>query len=137
MTNSSAQPRSIAEAEFLHRIREALVHDPPEVVVDGTVDYTLGGSLSVPEEPGVYLVHDLRGVLYIGRTANMHQRYLQHYRDSHNSRVTAVLRRPLGRLQFSWMTVDVCDQARLERNLIRAIQPLCNRLLYRNDHQYQ
>lgn len=134
MTNRMALPRSIAEAEFIHEIRNALVYDPPEIVLDGTVAYTLGGSLSVPQGPGVYLIHDLRGVLYVGRTANLNQRYFQHYWDSHNSRVTAVLRQPVGRLEFSWITTELSQQVQLERDLIRAIQPLCNRLLYRNNN---
>lgn len=133
MTHEMALPRSIAEAELIHHVRDTLVEDPPEISLDGTVAYSMGGSLSVPRGPGVYLIHDLRGVLYIGRTANLHQRFLQHYWDSHNSRVTAVLRRSVGRLEFSWITTDLGDQAQLERDLIRAIQPLCNRLLYRNN----
>lgn len=133
MINEMTLPRSIAEAEFIHQTRDALVYDPPEIILDGTVAYTVGGSLSVPHKPGVYLIHDLRGVLYVGRTANLHQRYFQHYWDSHNSKVTAVLRRPVGRIEFSWITTDLSEQAQLERDLIRAIQPLCNRLLYRNN----
>ncbi|WP_421874605.1 hypothetical protein [Mycolicibacterium wolinskyi] len=132
ISNEVALPRATAEADALNKAREALVHNPPEVVLDGTVSYTIGGSLSVPEEPGVYLIHDLRGVLYIGRTGNLYKRYLQHYFDSHNSGVTAVQRRPLGRLEFSWMRVDLCEQVRVERDLIRAIQPLCNQLLYKS-----
>jgi predicted GIY-YIG superfamily endonuclease len=133
MTNEMALPRSVAEAELIHQTRNALVYDPPEIFLDETVNYTLGGSLSVPQKPGVYLIHDLRGVLYIGRTANLHQRYFQHYWDSHNCGVTAVLKSPVGRLEFSWITTDLSIQAELERDLIRAIQPLCNRLLYRNN----
>ncbi|WP_157695141.1 GIY-YIG nuclease family protein [Nakamurella panacisegetis] len=126
------EPRSLADAVTTFDHREALVHDPPQMVLDGTVRYTLGGSVSVPADPGVYLIHDLRGVLYVGRTANLYQRYFQHYWDSHNSRVTAALRRPLGRMEFSWMSVDLVDQADLERTLIRSLQPLCNRLLYKH-----
>jgi excinuclease UvrABC nuclease subunit len=132
-TTEAASPRSIAEAELLHHKRDALVYDPPEIDLDGTVSYTAGGSLSVPQRPGVYLIHDLRGVLYVGRTANLHTRYFQHYWDSHNSKVTAVLRKPMGRLEFSWINSDLGEQAQLERELIRAIQPVCNRLLYRKN----
>ena len=134
MTNSvDAAPQSLAHAGVLSLLREALVYDPPGVVLDGTVQYTMGGSISVPEAPGVYFIHDLRGVLYVGRTVNLYHRYFQHYWDSHNTGVTAVLRRPVGRLEFSWMTVDACDLAALERDLIRAFQPLCNRLLYKTN----
>jgi hypothetical protein len=134
VTTQTTSPRSIAEAELIHRTRHALVYDPPEIDLDGTVGYTAGGSLSVPERPGVYLIHDLRGVLYVGRTANLHTRYFQHYWDSHNSKVTAVLRRPLGRLDFSWIISDRGEQSQLERELIRAMQPVCNRLMYRNNN---
>lgn len=118
------------EAEFIFQARQALVADPPDIHLDGTVAYSQGGSLSVPQRPGVYLIHDLRGVLYVGRTANLHQRYFQHYWGSHNNKVTAVLRRPVGRLEFSWIVSELDEQIELERDLIRAIQPLCNRLLY-------
>ena len=123
---------SLGNVEILYQSREALVSDPPEIRLDGTVDYTMGGSMSVPRAEGVYLIHDLRGVLYVGRTVNLHTRFVQHYRASHNDRVTTVLRRPMGRLEFSWMISELGEQEEVERNLIRAIQPLCNRLLYRN-----
>lgn len=118
------------EAEFIYQARQALVAEPPSIHLDGTVTYSQGGSLSVPQRPGVYLIHDLRGVLYVGRTANLYQRFFQHYWGSHNNSVTTVLRRPVGRLEFSWILSGMDEQKELERDLIRAIQPLCNRLLY-------
>lgn len=125
-----AIPPATSEADFIFQARQSLVSDPPEINLNGTVAYSQGGSLSVPARPGVYLIHDLRGVLYIGRTTNLHQRYFQHYWGSHNKQVTAVLRRPVGRLEFSWIASDIDEQVELERDLIRKIQPLCNRLLY-------
>jgi predicted GIY-YIG superfamily endonuclease len=128
--SESAPTDSTANVEFWPRVREALVQSPPEIALDGTVQYTAGGSIVMPPRPGVYLIHDLRGALYIGRTANLHTRYRQHFWGSHNDRVNVALQRPVGRMDFSWMIVDLNEQAAVERELIRAIQPLCNRLLY-------
>jgi predicted GIY-YIG superfamily endonuclease len=126
-------PPSLGDVEVLYQSREALVSDPPQIHLDGTVAYTMGGSMSVPPSPGVYLIHDLRGVLYVGRTSHLHRRFSQHYVASHNDRVSKVLRRPMGRLEFSWMISELGEQEEVERDLIRAIQPLCNRMFYRSN----
>lgn len=112
--------------------RVELATNPPVLELDGTVKYRPGRAVVVPHLGGVYLVHDLRGVLYVGRTADLRVRFGQHFWDSHNSRLTAAIRRSIGELQFSWIVADAAEQDDLERHLIRTFQPLCNRLRYRS-----
>src|SRR5215470_12662107 len=76
----------------------------PGITLDGTVWYRRGWSLSIPKEPGVYLIHDLRGVLYVGRTRNLLQRFEQHYHTTHSRLLAQAIARPVGLTWFSWRT---------------------------------
>lgn len=111
--------------------RHALAFDPPEVRLDGRIPARAGLAGCVPDEAGIYLFHDLRGVLYVGRTGHLRRRFIQHLEGSHNSWLTGALRRPVGELGFGWFLADAGEQDDLERNLIRTFRPLCNHLLYR------
>ncbi|MGY1777736.1 GIY-YIG nuclease family protein [Geodermatophilus sp. SYSU D00804] len=106
--------------------RRTVVHEPPALHLDGTVAYVEGWALLVPATSGVYLVHDLRGFLYIGRTRNLNTRYRQHYWATHNANLVVALRHPIGQTQFSWICCDETTAVALERDLIRGFQPLCN-----------
>lgn len=111
--------------------RRELAFNPPTVLFDGRIPARLGLVGCVPEEPGIYLFHDLRGVLYVGRTTKLRRRFRQHIDGSHNSWLAGALRRPVGDLGFGWFLADAGEQDDLERALIRTFQPLCNHLLYR------
>ena len=103
----------------------------PGITLDGTVWYRRGWALSIPKEPGVYLIHDLRGVLYVGRTRNLLQRFEQHYHTTHSRLLAQAIARPVGLTWFSWRTTtSAAEQEELERELIRRFQPPCNQLLY-------
>lgn len=104
--------------------------DPIQVPIDGSVPYRLDRDLLVPRQPGVYLIHDLRGVLYIGRTRNLRERFNDHYWRPANPRIAAALAQPIGDLRFSWSRIGVPDQIALERRLIHYFNPPCNRLQY-------
>lgn len=113
-----------------HEWRRNVVHTPPALHLDGTVAYVEGWAILVPSTTGVYLVHDLRGFLYIGRTQNLNTRYRQHYWATHNHHLMAALRQPLGQTQFSWVLCDDPTCVELERNLVRSFQPLCNQIRF-------
>lgn len=106
--------------------RRALITNPPPLELDGTVRYRHAWALAVPHRPGVYLMHDLRGILYVGRADNLRRRYEEHLVASHNADVRRALTATLGHLCFSWVLVAAPEQIELERFLIRSLRPLCN-----------
>lgn len=106
--------------------RRALITSPPVLDVAGTVRYRPAWALAVPRRPGVYLIHDLRGVIYIGRADDLRRRYEDHLAGSHNIDVVRALRSTIGNLCFSWVLVAAPEQTELERSLIRSLRPLCN-----------
>ncbi len=113
-------------------VPEERIYDEIDVRVDSTVGFRFAQELLVPQEAGVYMIHDLRGVLYVGRTANLCRRFRQHYWAQHNPLLVAAIVRPVGELSFSWMLAEEgAEQARVERRLIRAFVPPCNRLRYK------
>ncbi len=131
--NSQLKPGAGVKCSCRWHRRAHLVKSPPRISVDGTVPFVPGWALRVPHEPGVYLVHDLRGPLYVGLTEDLNQRFHQHYWDSHNRLLSQALAHPCGEIRFSWILTKPREQAQLERELIRALQPLCNDLMYTHD----
>ena len=109
--------------------RQQLAVDPPQVSFDGDVPARPGLSGCVPDQGGVYLFADFRGVLYVGQTQNLRRRFAQHLNGSHNDWLTRALRRPVGDLRFYWILADPRGQAALEQDLIRAFRPLCNQAM--------
>lgn len=107
-----------------HRAR--LVADPPSLLLDGTVRYRMAWALAVPRAGGVYLVHDLRGTLYVGRGEDLRRRFEEHLAGSHNLDLRSALLTTLGQVCFSWVIVAAPEQIELERSLIRSLRPLCN-----------
>lgn len=106
--------------------RRTIVVEPPSLHLNGTVPFRLGWALAVPLTAGVYLMHDIRGTLYIGRAESLRRRFEEHYLDSHNRSVRLALRNPVGQFLFSWVLVAVPEQMEIERELIRSLRPLCN-----------
>ncbi len=119
---------SMDALEVLVASRRRLIHDPPDLRLDHDVPYQRGWALAVPHDAGVYLIHDLRGVLYVGQASDLRRRFDQHMEMSHNSKLVKALARPVGDLRFAWI-LDERPSA-LEQSLIRAFQPLCNDRLY-------
>lgn len=106
--------------------RQWLIDDPPDLHLDGLVPFRLGWDMAVPRAGGVYLISDLRGPLYIGRTGDLRRRYDQHYLGSHNDLVNRALDRPLGEPSFAWAEIPTPDQPAVERELIASLAPICN-----------
>jgi predicted GIY-YIG superfamily endonuclease len=102
------------------------------VAVDGTVPFRPSHSFDLPRTGGVYLIHDLRGCLYIGRSDNLRERFDIHQEHSHNRRLRYALRHPVGRIDFAWILVRGEEQKELERRLIRELDPLCNDVRYQH-----
>ncbi len=119
------------EEGVLKAARRSLIDDPPEVPLENKVPYRQGWCTLVPNAGGVYLISDLRGPLYVGR-GNLRARFDKHQEDSHNRDLRMALRNPVGETNFGWLIVGMPEQAELEKSLIRALQPLCNDILYAN-----
>lgn len=98
---------------------------------DGAVPYISVWGLAVADMPGVYVINDVRGALYVGRSVNLKRRFEQHYSASHNPLLVRALRNPCGLLTFSWFLADVGDLPALERLVVARLQPICNLTLIR------
>lgn len=97
---------------------------------DGTVELALTSEFMVPDDAGVYLIHDLRGVLYVGQSRKLRQRFVQHDRLRRNRLLHLAMSRPVGIMRFSWRLVtDEEERSAFERELIASLQPVCNRQL--------
>ncbi|WP_370869202.1 GIY-YIG nuclease family protein [Streptomyces sp. CRCS-T-1] len=104
--------------------------EAPALAVDGSVPYWPSQCLAVPRRGGVYVIHDMRGSLYIGRSDCLYDRFHAHYEYSHNQRLRRALRRPAGCIHFSWVLAHGEHQKALEQRLIRDLHPLCNHIRY-------
>lgn len=98
--------------------------------VAGTVAFGPSSVWLVPRVSGVYVIHDLRGSGYVGRTGNLRRRFGDHIETSWNPALCEFLRTAIGPLAFSWIPMlrDECDH--LERALVRRLNPVANRMRY-------
>lgn len=115
---------------MLDAARSRLIHNPPELRQCETVPYRQGFAIRVPSTSGVYLIHDVRGVLYVGQSKNLRRRFDQHFFEQGNPLLAVALMSPLGELSFSWQVLPKEAVDGVERRLIQAFHPLCNRRLY-------
>ena len=110
--------------------RQALLHIPLDVELSGSTAFRHTRHIYVPKNGGVYLIHDLRGVLYVGQTRNLYRRFDEHYWLTVNELLSLAMQQSFGELSFSWITVsDERERIDLESRLIVWLRPACNRLL--------
>lgn len=131
MAKQPSQPasRQTLQKSNKEQLEEWLL-DPVEIVIDSSVPCRIDRSFLIPRAAGVYLLHDLRGVLYVGRSEDLQRRFDEHFWQRRNQRIAAVLAKPVGELKFSWHTVGFPEQVAVERGLIRYFRPVCNYQLY-------
>lgn len=92
--------------------------------LSGSASFRHTRQMLVPRRAGVYLLHDLRGVLYAGSTRNLYCRFHQHYWLTANNLIEQAMRQPFGELTFSWFLVaDDHQRGALERVLIGWLRP--------------
>lgn len=120
-------------ATTLLRIRQRLITNPPLVNFEKTIPYRKGFAIDVPMTSGIYLVHDIRGVLYIGQSDNLRRRFDEHFWEKDNPLLAKAVAHPVGEVYFSFLNVDVSKLNSVERQLIRSFYPLCNRLFYHSN----
>lgn len=106
----------------------AILTAPAPPAINGSAPFRQGRELFIPALGGVYLVHDLRGVLYAGRSVDLRRRFSQHYWECANPFLSLAVSNPVGDLTFSWILADEPFRGELEAQLIAAYSPPCNRL---------
>jgi len=116
--------------EFRREQRERLLERDISWSPDGSIELALTREFLIPQDAGVYLIHDLRGVLYVGQSRDLRQRFRQHDRLRRNKLLRLAMNRPVGVMKFSWRLVgDEEGRSAFERELISLLQPICNRQL--------
>ena len=101
---------------------------------DGSVQYKSSRSFTVPTNPGVYFIHDFRGIIYIGEAKNLRQRFLQHHNGEENIKLAELARYPFGDLRFYWINTDTKLKAvKIQKLWIRIFQPISNNIKYNKD----
>lgn len=99
-----------------------------KVKFDGTAPFRRTSDVHLPREGGVYILHDLRGALYIGRTNSLLRRFGEHEDQPANPLIAMARESAVGTLYFSWITLpDARRRRAVEAELIRALSPPCNR----------
>lgn len=99
------------------------------IVPDGSVKFVMPARWETPTSEGVYLIHDLRGVHYIGRSCNIRRRYEEHLVQGKNYSLQKLIFNHTGTLQFSWISTN--NSCSLEQKLINFFQPKCNNIKYK------
>jgi predicted GIY-YIG superfamily endonuclease len=101
-----------------------------KVELDGTVPFRRTSDLLVPPQPGVYILHDLRGALYVGRTCSLSRRFQEHEAQPTNPLIAKARQHAVGPLLFSWIAVPDAKRLRaVEAELVEALDPPCNRCI--------
>ena len=93
---------------------------------DGSIGFSIFEKIYAPKNAGVYFVHDLRGILYIGKARNIHNRFAQHAWIRENKILFKLSQNPFGKLKFSWVnTKDEQTADKFEKKWIRIFKPIC------------
>jgi excinuclease UvrABC nuclease subunit len=119
----------------------ARLYQPPAILtvpqlprIDGQVGFRQGHELYVPTQGGVYLIHDLRGILYVGKSVDLRRRFAEHYWLGGNPYLALAVANPIGDVTFSWSIAASPMRDELEAHLIAAYNPPCNRLKYTKEN---
>lgn len=110
--------------------RERRLVEAAGLDVDGATSFQLGFDLAVPRASGIYVIADLRGPLYVGKSGHLRRRFVEHFENTHNRLLHLALAAPAGRPTFSWLTTTPENLTSTEIRYIRALRPLCNQHLY-------
>ncbi len=76
-----------------------------QVRLDGSAPFRRTSDVLLPRSGGVYIIHDLRGALYVGRTGDLLRRFQEHETLPPNRLIGMARRSAVGPLHFSWITL--------------------------------
>lgn len=102
--------------------------NPPKLIIENTVPYKITNEIMIPKYAGIYLIHDIRGILYIGRTENLRRRFNEHLWKEKNELLMNACSKPVGDIKFSWFSCEFPRQIIEERKLIDVFKPICNKI---------
>ena len=112
-------------AELIKRLKEAKKNEYPKF--DETLSFSIYDKIYAPKNPGVYFIHDTRGILYIGRTENIYKRFTQHAWVRKNKNLFKLSQNPFGKLKFSWVNFkNIADTKKYESKWVELFLPVCN-----------
>ena len=98
--------------------------------------FVLRNILSIPPDiGGVYIFHYNHNFVYVGQSARsegLSKRLNRHYNGSHNKELATWFKAFDGDLHFTHISCCDVQIDDLERSLIRHLQPITNKLLYRD-----
>ncbi len=87
----------------------------------------------VTSSPGVYFFHDLRGIHYIGESADIRNRFKSHIKKEKNKKLSIEIKNAFGEMFFSWVKTDSKMEALInQKKWIRLFKPKCNEIFYKN-----
>ena len=98
---------------------------------DNSIAYKISSAFVLPKTPGVYFIHDFRGVLYIGESKNLRQRFVQHILKEKNLNLKEIISNPCGEVKFYWFTVSNKYKAiKIQKDWIRIFKTKFNYIKY-------
>lgn len=101
--------------------------------LNGTVNFIYSNQWIVKDNSGVYLIGDLRGTFYIGKSNNIRRRFIEHLERETNLDLKLSLKNSIGTTRFSWIESDLANVDFLERRLIKLLDPKCNIIKYKKE----
>ena len=103
---------------------------------DGSVSYNIFNAFVLPKTAGVYFIHDFRGVLYVGESLNIKNRFIQHHTNEENSSLSSLVETPFGELKFSWVKTKSKSKAvKIQKEWIRFLDPKTNNIKYKTNRR--
>tara|TARA_B100001057_G_scaffold468782_1_gene528334 strand:- start:497 stop:901 length:405 start_codon:yes stop_codon:yes gene_type:complete len=103
---------------------------------DNSIVYKISSAFLLPKHPGVYFIHDFRGVLYIGESKNLRNRFLQHFYREENLSLKEMISNPCGEIRFFWFKVsNKFKSIKIQKDWIRIFKPEGNNIKYNKNKE--
>jgi DNA polymerase III subunit epsilon len=138
----TARHRALGDARVLARFLECAVADYGAAAVEAAIAALLSRAIlppqlpaeladELPDAPGVYRFYGTGGaLLYVGKSANVRTRVLQHFAGEHRSSAEQKLARQVVRVDWIECAGEL-GALLLEVELVKRLQPIANRRLRR------
>jgi excinuclease UvrABC nuclease subunit len=103
-----------------------------KINLSGSTVFKLHSLWDIPSKQGIYLIHDLKGVHYVGKSNNIQRRFEEHLLLRKNLKLNEILKNFCFQLNFSWIEISTEKEMEVyEKELIRYFNPSCNQIKYK------